>query len=134
MLDLPDGYPDVSGPEAEAQAPLPADVDRSRPDGLGASGDALPDEASDACQAQPDADVGKWADPEPGVPVRDGLRSVAMRLPAAHLQSAVPCKPDVDRSAAQSCEAQALAGEQAEPALKVFEPVSRLLASWAPAC
>ena len=123
------------GPEAEALGPLQADGALQIPAGSGASDDVLPDEALGARQAQPVADVGKSADLEPGVPVQDGLRSGAMRLRAVCWppEEAAPCKPDVDRFAAQSCVDQAFAAEQAEPALKVFASADLLSANWAPA-
>jgi hypothetical protein len=63
-----------------------------------------------------DADAGKSAVPESVVPAQGGSL-LGDSQSAVHLQSAVPCTPDVVRSEAQSSAAQEAQAEQAQLAV-----------------
>jgi hypothetical protein len=72
---------------------------------LGASVDARPVAAADACPALADEDVGKSVALAPDVPAQAASSHPAKA--AVQASAAVPCTPDVGRSAEQSCAALA---------------------------
>src|SRR5690348_15269717 len=106
--DHPDGCPDASVPAAashRALVRLPADAHRSAKNALGASVDARPVAAADACPAPADEDVGKSVALAPDVPAQAASSHPATA--AVQASAAAPCTPGAVQSAEQSCAALA---------------------------
>jgi hypothetical protein len=99
------GCPGELDPEAAVLDQPQSDAALPHPDAWDASDGARPAVVEDVHPAhlRPVEDAEKLADLEPGVPVRDDLRSVG---PVAGVQLAELCKPAVAPFAARSCVAQ----------------------------
>ena len=96
-MELPDGFPDGSVPEANP-APLPWDACQWETAASDAWDAALPDAMLDAPQEHSDAGAEKWVDPALDVPAQV-VRALLLELLAAR-HAGVLCKPDAGPSAA----------------------------------